>query len=98
MEILLLLGAPLAGGAVLALLGNRRWAPEAGVVASLITFLTALALTVQVIRGGPLLALAMIATTILAAIGLAMPRRETTVLASGTFTVLAILVHLLLGA
>lgn len=40
--------------------------------------------------GGPLLALAMIAATILAAIGLAMPRRETTALAAGTFSVLAI--------
>jgi tetrahydromethanopterin S-methyltransferase subunit B len=40
--------------------------------------------------GGPLLALAMIATTILTAIGLAVPRRETTVLAAGTLTVLSI--------
>lgn len=40
--------------------------------------------------GGPLLALAMIAATILAALGVAMPRREITVLAAGTFSVLAI--------
>lgn len=40
--------------------------------------------------GGPLLGLAMIAATMLAAIGLAIPRREITVLASGTLTVLAI--------
>jgi hydrogenase-4 component F len=56
MEILFLLGAPLAGGVVLALLGNRRWAPEAGVAASLVTFVTALVVTVRVIRDGPLLA------------------------------------------
>jgi hydrogenase-4 component F len=54
-EILLLLGAPLAGGAMLALFGNRRWAPEAGVVASGVTFLVALGVTARVIRSGPLL-------------------------------------------
>jgi hydrogenase-4 component F len=54
-EILLLLGAPLAGGALLALFGSRRWAPEAGVVVSGVTFLVAMAVTVRVIRSGPLL-------------------------------------------
>jgi hydrogenase-4 component F len=55
-EILLLLGAPLAGGALLALFGNRRWAAEAGVGASLVTFVVALTLTARVVRSGPLLA------------------------------------------
>jgi hydrogenase-4 component F len=57
MEILLLLGAPLAGAALLAVLGGRRFAPELGVAASLATFLAAAALTARVIRDGPLLAL-----------------------------------------
>ena len=57
MEILLLLGTPLAGGTLLALFGSRRWAPEAGVAASLVTFVAALVLTVRVIDKGPLLAL-----------------------------------------
>lgn len=39
--------------------------------------------------GGPLLALAMIAATCLAGIGLALPRREISVLASGALTVLS---------
>lgn len=47
--------------------------------------------------GGPLLALAMIATTLLAAIGLAVPRHEITVLAAGAFTILAIPVVVWLG-
>jgi hydrogenase-4 component F len=56
MEILLLLGTPLLGGALLALLGSRRWAPELGVAASFVTFLAAAALTVRVIRDGPIIA------------------------------------------
>lgn len=40
--------------------------------------------------GGPLLALAMVAATLLSGVGLVVPRRETTVLAAGTLTVLAI--------
>src|SRR5262245_20172083 len=55
MEILFLLGAPLAGAAALAVLGGRRWAPELGVGASLATFLAAVALTARVIRDGPML-------------------------------------------
>ena len=55
MEILVLLGIPLLGGAMLALLGNRRWAPELGVAMSLVTFLAAAALTARVIRDGPLM-------------------------------------------
>jgi len=54
MEILILLGMPLAGGAALAVLGNRRWAPELGVAASAVTFLAAAALTARVIRDGPI--------------------------------------------
>ncbi|MGH8660710.1 MAG: hydrogenase 4 subunit F [Burkholderiales bacterium] len=54
MEILVLLGTPLLGGAALALLGGRRWAPELGVASSLVTFLAAAALTARVIRDGPL--------------------------------------------
>jgi hydrogenase-4 component F len=54
-EIVLLLGAPLAGGTLLALFGNRRWAPEAGVAASFVTLVVALALTARVVRSGPLL-------------------------------------------
>lgn len=39
--------------------------------------------------GGPLLTLAMLAATLVAAFGLALPRREATVLAAGTLTMLA---------
>ena len=55
MEILVLLGMPLLGGAMLALFGNRRWAPELGVAMSFVTFLAAAALTARVIRDGPLM-------------------------------------------
>jgi hydrogenase-4 component F len=54
MEILVLLGMPLLGGALLAVFGSRRWAPELGVASSLVTFLAAAALTARVIRDGPL--------------------------------------------
>jgi hydrogenase-4 component F len=54
MEILLLLGTPLAGGALLAVFGGRRWAGALGVGASLVTFTAAVALTIRVIRDGPL--------------------------------------------
>ena len=54
MEILLLLGAPLLGGALLAAFGSRRWAPELGAGASLVTFMVAAALTARVIRDGPM--------------------------------------------
>lgn len=56
MEILLLLGAPLAGGAVLAVLGGRHRAPEIGVAASLFTFLAAAVLTARVLGEGPITA------------------------------------------
>ncbi|MFO1325260.1 MAG: hydrogenase 4 subunit F [Burkholderiales bacterium] len=56
-EILFVLGFPLAGAAALALVGHRREAASVNVAASLLTFLAAAALTVRVIRDGPLLAL-----------------------------------------
>ena len=56
MEILLLLGVPLAGGVLLAVFGGRRWAPELGVAASAVTFLAAAVLTARVIRDGPITA------------------------------------------
>jgi hydrogenase-4 component F len=56
-EILAVLGFPLAGGFVLALLGERRIAPVINVAASLLTFLAAAALTARVISDGPMLVL-----------------------------------------
>jgi hydrogenase-4 component F len=56
-EILLLLGIPLAGGVVLAVIGERDAAPGVNVAASLLTFLAAAALTVRVFAEGPLLVL-----------------------------------------
>jgi hydrogenase-4 component F len=53
---LILLGLPLFGGALLAVLGSRRWAAELGVASSLATFIAAAALTARVIRDGPLTA------------------------------------------
>lgn len=55
MELVLLLSAPLAGALTLALLGNRRRAPELNAAFSLLTFLAACALTARVIRHGNLL-------------------------------------------
>ncbi len=55
MELLLLLGLPVAGAAVFAFLGARREAPEINVAFSLGTFLAACALTARVIREGNLL-------------------------------------------
>ena len=54
MEFALLLGSPLAGAAVLGVLGARRFAPELNVTFSLLTFLAAGALTVRVIGAGNL--------------------------------------------
>ncbi|HET9351214.1 MAG TPA: hydrogenase 4 subunit F, partial [Burkholderiales bacterium] len=53
MEIALLLGVPLAGAALLALFGQRAWAPEANALMSLATLAGAAALTARVIAGGP---------------------------------------------
>jgi len=54
MEFLLLIGSPLAGAAVLAVLGARRFAPGLNVAFSLVTFLAACALTAHVIGAGNL--------------------------------------------
>jgi hydrogenase-4 component F len=54
-EFTVLLGAPFAGALLLALLGERRWAPEVNAVFSLATFLAACALTARVINEGNLL-------------------------------------------
>ncbi len=55
MEILLLLGCPLAGAVLLGIFGARRWAPELNAGMSLATFLAACALTVRVIGEGNLI-------------------------------------------
>ena len=57
MELLILLGVPLAGALVLALFGARERAPEINVAASAATFLAAAVLTVRVVRDGPMLVL-----------------------------------------
>src|SRR3990172_2444830 len=55
MEILLLLGAPFAGGILLAFWGHRKFAPELNSGMSLLTFLAATALTARIIADGPML-------------------------------------------
>jgi hydrogenase-4 component F len=52
-ELALLLLAPLAGGAVLALVGHRRLAAEVNVAFSVLTFAGAASLVVRVVAGGP---------------------------------------------
>jgi hydrogenase-4 component F len=54
-ELWLVLGMPLLGTLVLALLGARRYAAEVNVAVSLATLLAASLLVVRVIRNGPLL-------------------------------------------
>jgi hypothetical protein len=56
-EILAVLGIPLIGASVLALVGDRRIAPTVNVTASFLTFAAATALTIRVITDGPLLVL-----------------------------------------
>ena len=56
-EMILVLGAPLAGAALLALFGHKRYAAELNVLASLVTFLAAIALTLRIVAQGPLLTL-----------------------------------------
>jgi hydrogenase-4 component F len=56
-EILAVLGFPLAGAATLALIGERRHAPAVNVAVSFLTFAAAVALTARVIVDGPLLVL-----------------------------------------
>jgi hydrogenase-4 component F len=57
MEITLVLGFPLLGGLLLALVGHKRWAPELNALMSLITLVAAAALTRRVITDGPMTAL-----------------------------------------
>src|SRR3989338_1149575 len=57
MEIALVLGFPLLGGLLLALVGHKRWAPEVNALMSLITLVAAAALTRRVITDGPMTAL-----------------------------------------
>jgi len=57
MEIALVLGVPLLGGALLGLVGHKRWAPELNAAMSLATFCAAALLTVKVIADGPMVAL-----------------------------------------
>ncbi len=56
-EVIFVLGIPVASALVLAALGARREAPTVNVGASLLTLLAALALTVRVIADGPMLVL-----------------------------------------
>ena len=57
LELIAVLGFPLAGAAVLALVGHRDEAPAVNVAASLATFVAAAALTVRVVVDGPILTL-----------------------------------------
>ena len=57
MEIALVLGIPLLGGVLLALVGHTRWAPELNATMSLATFGAAALLTARVIADGPLTAM-----------------------------------------
>ena len=57
MEIALVLGIPILGGMLLALLGHRRWAPELNALMSFATLCAAALLTVRVVSHGPMLAL-----------------------------------------
>jgi hydrogenase-4 component F len=54
-ELLLVLGVPLLGALVLAVLGHRRGAPEVNVLVSLCTLVAAALLVVRVIRHGTML-------------------------------------------
>src|SRR6202158_3901524 len=54
MEFIILLGTPLLGALTLGVLGGRRWAPEANVGFSLVTFFAACALTSRIVAHGNL--------------------------------------------
>jgi len=56
-EIALVLGVPLFGGLVLALVGHRSWAPEVNALMSFATFCAAALLTARVIADGPMTAM-----------------------------------------
>ena len=55
MELLMLLGLPLLGSLLLAVIGRREWAPEANVLMSAGTFAAGVWLTAHVIAHGPML-------------------------------------------
>jgi len=57
LEIALVLGIPLLGGLVLALVGHKRWAPEVNAAMSFATFCAAALLTAKVVADGPMVAL-----------------------------------------
>ncbi|MDE2309161.1 MAG: hydrogenase 4 subunit F, partial [Xanthomonadaceae bacterium] len=57
MEILLVLGCPLLGAMLLAVVGAKRYAAEASVAISLATLLAAAALVLRIIHGGSMTAL-----------------------------------------
>ena len=56
-EVLLVLVIPISGAAILAVIGERDDAPRVNIAASGLTFAAAVALTIRVITGGPLLVL-----------------------------------------
>jgi hydrogenase-4 component F len=56
-EVILVLTLPLIGAVVLALIGERDYAPDVNVIASLCTLVAAAALTGHVISAGPMLVL-----------------------------------------
>ncbi len=56
-EMIAVLCIPLAGGLLLALFGNRRWAPELNVFCSFLTFVFAVPLASKVLHGGSLIVL-----------------------------------------
>jgi len=57
MEVLIVLGLPLAGAVLLALAGHRAWAPELNATMSFATFFATLLLAARVVADGPILAL-----------------------------------------
>src|SRR5262245_52134175 len=56
-EILAVLGLPVAGAAILAVVGHRGIAPAINVAISALVFVAACALTVRVIADGPMIVL-----------------------------------------
>ena len=57
MEIAFVLGFPLLGGLLLALVGHKRWAPELNALMSFATLCAAALLTAKVVADGPMVAL-----------------------------------------
>ena len=54
MEVVLVLGVPLLGGLLLALVGHKSWAPELNALMSFVTLVAAVLLTGRVITDGPM--------------------------------------------